>query len=78
MADTLEDDHFLRIREVVDRVKLSRSSIYKRISEGTFPAPVDCGGRSVRWRLSAIRAWMDAKPKATYRPPMQPEVRGRI
>ncbi|MCG7360430.1 AlpA family phage regulatory protein [Roseomonas sp. ACRSG] len=34
-------DPFLRLREVEAEVGLTRSTIYRRISEGTFPRPRD-------------------------------------
>lgn len=39
----------LRRKEVEARTGLSRSTIYKRINEGTFPAPVPLGEKSVGW-----------------------------
>jgi prophage regulatory protein len=40
----------LRRGQVEARTGLSCSTIYRRISEGTFPAPIDLGGgRSVGW-----------------------------
>jgi predicted DNA-binding transcriptional regulator AlpA len=38
-----EPFRFLRLPEVVARTGLARSSIYRRIGEGTFPAPVILG-----------------------------------
>ena len=37
----------LRLPTVKARTGLSRSTIYLRISRGTFPAPVSLGGRAV-------------------------------
>ena len=39
----------LRFPTVKARTGLSRSTIYLRISRGTFPAPVSLGGRAVGW-----------------------------
>ena len=39
----------LRLPTVKARTGLSRSTIYLRISRGTFPAPVSLGGRAVGW-----------------------------
>lgn len=38
----------LRRTEVQDRVGLSKSTLYSRISVGSFPKPVNSGS-SVRW-----------------------------
>ncbi len=39
----------LRLPTVKARTGLSRSTIYLRVSRGTFPAPVPLGGRVVGW-----------------------------
>lgn len=48
----------IRLPEVKTRVGLSRSSIYMRISDGTFPAPVRLGEKSVAWLETDIDAWI--------------------
>ena len=39
----------LRLQGVLARTGLSRSSIYKRIGEGTFPRQVQLGIRACGW-----------------------------
>jgi len=46
-------DTLLRIRAVMSRVGLSRTTIYARIAAGAFPKPVSEGGVS-RWFESEI------------------------
>ena len=53
-------EHLLPRKEVELRVGLKRSAIYDRISRGDFPEPVRFRGtRAVRWRASAIDAWLE-------------------
>ncbi|MCF8081810.1 MAG: AlpA family transcriptional regulator [Deltaproteobacteria bacterium] len=52
---------FLRRPEVEERTGLSRSTIYLRIKEGTFPAPVKLGARSVGWIEHEISNWSEAR-----------------
>ena len=40
---------------------LSRSTIYKRISEEDFPKQVNLGGRSVGWVESEVLDWIDER-----------------
>lgn len=54
----------LRRREVEARTGLSRSSIYARMGEGTFPLAVGLGGRSVCWVESEVAAWVEERIKA--------------
>lgn len=39
----------------------SRSSIYRDIKAGLFPAPVQIGQRAVAWRSSDIEAWLSSR-----------------
>lgn len=49
----------IRLKEVCELLGMSRSSIYKLIAEGRFPAPVRVSVRSVRWPVDALEAWQD-------------------
>ncbi len=48
----------LRRRQVEAATGLSRSSIYQRIKEKTFPAAVQLGPRAVGWRAGDIDAFL--------------------
>jgi prophage regulatory protein len=48
----------LRRKQVQARVPLSRSTIYQRVSDGTFPKPVKLGARAVGWVESEISDWL--------------------
>jgi len=48
----------LRLPAVKMRTGLSRSSIYLRIAQGTFPAPVSLGARAVGWVESEVEDWL--------------------
>jgi prophage regulatory protein len=61
---------FLRLPEVRRITGLSKSSIYARIAEGTFPAPVPLGGKAVGWIEAEVNQWVydrisDARTKTT-------------
>jgi len=43
---------------VLDRTGLSRSTLYRKIQEGTFPRQIALGARSAGWRESSVSAWM--------------------
>lgn len=49
----------LRRREVEARTGLSRSTIYQKVAQGEFPAPVSIGGRSVAWVEQEVDTWID-------------------
>jgi prophage regulatory protein len=51
----------LRIRAVIAKTGLSRSSLYKKVSEKTFPTPVALGrgARAVGWIESQVDHWLE-------------------
>ena len=55
----------LRFPTVKARTGLSRSTIYLRISRGTFPAPVSLGGRAVGWIEAEVHAVAHRADRAT-------------
>jgi prophage regulatory protein len=55
----------LRLPIVKARTGLSRSTIYLRLSEGTFPKPVSLGGRAVGWIESEIQQWLEHRIEAS-------------
>jgi prophage regulatory protein len=51
-------DRILRINTVLDRTGLSRSTMYRKMQNGTFPRNVQISTRCAGWRESAIDAWL--------------------
>lgn len=48
----------LRIKRVLAATGLSRSGLYKKVSDGTFPAPIKIGTRSAAWIEAEVAAWI--------------------
>ena len=48
----------LRLPQVKESTGLSKSSIYARIAEGTFPKQISIGPRLVVWVESDIQNWI--------------------
>ena len=57
----------LRLPNVKASTGLSRSTIYLRISQGTFPKPVKLGGRAVGWVQTEIQEWLQRQIEASRR-----------
>jgi prophage regulatory protein len=53
-----EPDRILRIRAVLDRTGLRRSTLYRKIADGSFPRQVRISRNGCGWRESAISAWV--------------------
>jgi prophage regulatory protein len=58
-ADTADKpDRILRLPVVLERTGLSRSTLYRKISQGTFPRQVAISIRCAGWRESAVAEWL--------------------
>lgn len=55
----------LRLPEVRQKVGLSRSAIYKLISEGQFPRQVALGPRTVAWVQEDLDRWIEERLSST-------------
>ena len=55
------EQHILRLPTVKAITGLSRSTIYLRMSEGSFPRQVNLGSRAVGWLASQIDHWIEEK-----------------
>jgi len=51
-------DRILRLKAVLLRTGLSRSTMYRKMQNGTFPKNVLISTRCAGWRESAVNAWM--------------------
>jgi len=78
--------YFLPKAEVLARVNMSDTTLYKQMSEGRFPLPIRVNRRGVRvgrpsvaWLESEIDQWLkDTDPltkmeRVTYKPYKKPE-----
>ncbi len=49
---------FLRLPQVLARVPISRSTLWRRVNDGTFPRPLKLSARVTVWRSEEIDGWM--------------------
>jgi prophage regulatory protein len=54
----------LRLPERKRSTGLSRSTIYLRIAQGTFPKPVSLGGRAMDWLEDESQQWLRRRIEA--------------
>ncbi len=59
-------DRIVRIKTVLHRTGLSRSTLYRKIGEGTFPRQVQISINGAGWRESEIDRWVESP--VAYRP----------
>ena len=55
----LEPDRIIRSRTVLARTGLSRSTMYRKIAEGTFPAQIKISVNGAGWHESDINRWVE-------------------
>ena len=51
---------FYRLKHVVERTGLARSTVYLRVAQGKFPKPfpLEEGSRSVVWLADEVDQWL--------------------
>jgi prophage regulatory protein len=54
----LASDRIVRLKTVLARTGLSRSTIYRKIAEGTFPPQLKISINGAGWRESDIDRWI--------------------
>jgi prophage regulatory protein len=51
-------DRILRLKAVQDRTGLCRSTLYRKMRNGTFPKNIKISTRCTGWRESAVAEWL--------------------
>ncbi|MDD9980198.1 MAG: AlpA family phage regulatory protein [Gammaproteobacteria bacterium] len=57
----MDDVRLFRVRDVCERVGLSRSQVYRLLALDRFPKPVPLGGKTVRWRSDELADWIEQR-----------------
>lgn len=61
-----EPDRIIRLKTVLNRTGLSRSTVYRKIAEGTFPPQIPISIHGAGWSESEVNRWVSNPP--AYRP----------
>lgn len=51
-------ERIIRLKTVLQRTGLSRSTLYRKIAEGTFPRKVPISVHGTGWHESAVQRWI--------------------
>ena len=51
----------LRIRDLMDEIGVSKATLYRMVSEGSFPPPVKIAKRAVGWRREDVDRWLESR-----------------
>lgn len=62
----------VRMPTVTRLTALSRSTIYRLVASGKFPAPVRLSAHSIAWHMADIEQWTAERPCALSAPRIDP------
>lgn len=68
ITHTLPNTGFLRLKEVLKFIPVSRATIYRKMEEGKFPKSYELGDNSVAWRAEDIQAYIQQAPLSKNKP----------
>ena len=54
-------DGWLTIRQVCEFLNISQTTFYEGVRKGIFPKGFAFGPKTIRWRISDIKAWQASK-----------------
>jgi len=57
-------DSFIRMRELVKRVPVSKAHIWRLVQAGKFPKPIKLSEKCTVWKIADIENWLKAKEEA--------------
>jgi prophage regulatory protein len=55
-------DRIVRIKTVLNRTGLSRSTLYRKIQDGTFPRQIPISINGAGWSETALNRWIADPP----------------
>lgn len=58
-TNTLPDTGYIRVKEVLRYIPVSKSSWWAGVKSGRFPQPVKLGPRTTAWRVQDIRSYIE-------------------
>ena len=54
----------LRLPTVLERIGLSKSTLWRLIKDGEFPEPIKLGPRATGWLEEEVEAWIKSRSRA--------------
>jgi predicted DNA-binding transcriptional regulator AlpA len=58
---------FLRRPQVLALVPISKANLWRRVTAGTFPAPLKLSPRVTVWRVEDVRRWIEEQCSQSQR-----------
>lgn len=57
-AETTTDERIVTVEELIERIPLDRSTIWKMCRDGRFPRPIQLTPSRIGWRWTAVLGWL--------------------
>jgi len=51
---------YMRLRQIMAVVPFSAATVWRKVRDGSFPAPVKLSERVTAWKVAEVQAWLDA------------------
>jgi len=61
MPNTLPKEGFIRLAVLINFIPFSKSTIWRKVKNKTFPAPVKLSENVTAWKAESIHEWMEEK-----------------
>jgi len=71
------DERVLTTSELLDKIPLDRSTVWRMASEGRFPKPVQLTTSRIGWRWTAVLRWLSEREADPITPRRYPDTKGR-
>ena len=52
---------YIRINQLIQSLPISKASIWRKVKQGTFPAPVKLSVGITAWHMADIESWLAAR-----------------
>jgi prophage regulatory protein len=69
-ATATEEERVITTAELLDRIPLDRSTIWRMAKDGRFPAPIQLTSSRIGWRWSSVEKWL--RERERHRIPQRP------
>lgn len=60
---------YMRLRQIIAIVPFSQATIWRKVKNGSFPAPIKLSERVTAWKVDDVRAWLEAAASPDARAP---------
>ena len=65
--------NIIRAKEVVRRTGLSRTTIWRQVRVGAFPAPLELTENTIGWDEDEVSIWLASRSRAAWAPALAPQ-----